>query len=84
VRFLRAVGAAFRFIRDPANRGEVTKAIVELTGSSDEIARQTLALYFEPDRGVIPKQGEDRPERSGAGDFVPGRGRRHQAAAAEP
>jgi ABC-type nitrate/sulfonate/bicarbonate transport system substrate-binding protein len=58
VRFLRAVGAAFRFIRDPANRGEMTKAIVELTGSSDEIARQTLALYFEPDRGVIPKQGE--------------------------
>jgi ABC-type nitrate/sulfonate/bicarbonate transport system substrate-binding protein len=58
VRFLRAVGAAFRFIRDPANRGEVTKAIVELTGSSDEIARQTLALYFEPDRGVMPKQGE--------------------------
>jgi hypothetical protein len=55
---LRAVGAAFRFIRDPANRGEMTKAIVELTGSSDEIARQTLALYFEPDRGVIPKQGE--------------------------
>jgi hypothetical protein len=29
-----------------------------LTGSTDEIARQTLALYFEPERGVLPKQGE--------------------------
>jgi acetate---CoA ligase (ADP-forming) len=25
-------------------------------GSSEEIARQILALYFEPDRGVFPKQ----------------------------
>ena len=48
----------FRFIHDPANRGEVATAIVELTGSSDQIARQTLALYFEPDRGVVPKQAE--------------------------
>ena len=23
-----------------------------------EIARQTMALCFEPDRGVVPKQGE--------------------------
>jgi hypothetical protein len=36
----------------------VTKAIVDLTGSSDQIARQTLALYFEPDRGVVPRQAE--------------------------
>jgi hypothetical protein len=28
------------------------------TGSSEEIAGQILALYFEPDRGVFPKQGE--------------------------
>jgi ABC-type nitrate/sulfonate/bicarbonate transport system substrate-binding protein len=58
VRFVRALAAAFRFIHDPANRGEVTKAIVDLTGSSDQIARQTLALYFEPDRGVVPRQAE--------------------------
>jgi ABC-type nitrate/sulfonate/bicarbonate transport system substrate-binding protein len=58
VRFVRALGSAFRFIRDPANRDEVTKAIVQLTGSSDDIARTTLALYFEPDRGVVPKQAE--------------------------
>ena len=58
VRFVRALGQAFRFIRDPANRDEVIKAMVELTGASEDIARQTLALYFEPDRGVMPKQAE--------------------------
>jgi NitT/TauT family transport system substrate-binding protein len=58
VRFLRALGQSFRFIRDRANRGEVIKAIVELTGSSEDIARQTLALYFEPDKGVMPRAAE--------------------------
>jgi hypothetical protein len=36
----------------------VVKTVVETTGSSEEIARQTLALYFEPNRGVVPKQDE--------------------------
>jgi ABC-type nitrate/sulfonate/bicarbonate transport system substrate-binding protein len=58
VRFVRALAAAFNFIRDPANREVVAKAIVELTGSSDAIARQTLALYFDPDRGVMPRRAE--------------------------
>ena len=58
VRFIRAMASAFGFIRDGANRGEVIKVMVELTGASDDIARQTLALYFEPDRGVLPKQAE--------------------------
>jgi ABC-type nitrate/sulfonate/bicarbonate transport system substrate-binding protein len=58
VRFVRALGSAFRFIHDGANRAEVIKAIVQLTGSSEAIARATLALYFEPDRGVMPKQAE--------------------------
>jgi hypothetical protein len=31
--------------------------MVAVTGSSEEIARRTLALYFEPDRGVMPRQG---------------------------
>ena len=58
VRFVRALAAAFRFIRDPANRDEVAKSIVELTGSTDDIARETLKLYFEPDRGVLPREAE--------------------------
>ena len=45
-------------MRQPANREEVVRIIVETTGSSEDIARQTLALYFEPERGVFPKEGE--------------------------
>lgn len=58
VRFLRAFSAAFRFIHAPANRDTVAKIIVEATGTSEENARAILALYFNPDRGVIPRAGE--------------------------
>jgi len=58
VRVVRALAGGFRFVRASTNRAEVIKAMMELTGSSEDIARQTLALYFEPDRGVVPKQGE--------------------------
>ena len=58
VRYVRGLAAAFRFMREPDNREEVVKIILDTTGSSEEIARQTLALYFEPERGVFPKQGE--------------------------
>jgi NitT/TauT family transport system substrate-binding protein len=58
VRFVRALAAAFQFIHDPANRDEVIRAIVEHTGSSVETARAVMALYFQPDKGVMPKQGE--------------------------
>jgi ABC-type nitrate/sulfonate/bicarbonate transport system substrate-binding protein len=56
--FLRGYAAALRFFRDPKERETVVKTITETTGVSDKIARATLALYFEPDRGVIPKAGE--------------------------
>src|SRR5436189_4936030 len=58
VRFVRTLAAAFRFLRDPVNRAEIITAIAQLTGSSKEIAQATLALYFEPDKGVLPKQAE--------------------------
>ena len=58
VRYVRALGLSFKFIRDPANRKAVVKTIVETTGSSEAIAEQTLALYFEPERKVLPRQGE--------------------------
>ncbi len=45
-------------MRDPATRAEVVRMAVDTTGSSEDIVRQTLALYFEPDRGVVPKQAE--------------------------
>jgi ABC-type nitrate/sulfonate/bicarbonate transport system substrate-binding protein len=58
VRFVRAAADAFRFIRAPENRSEVITAMVEQTGSSEEIARAVMTLYFEPDRGVMPQQAE--------------------------
>jgi ABC-type nitrate/sulfonate/bicarbonate transport system substrate-binding protein len=54
----RAFGATFRYLRDPANRDDVVNLIVETTGTTPEVARAVLALYYEPDRGVMPKQGE--------------------------
>jgi ABC-type nitrate/sulfonate/bicarbonate transport system substrate-binding protein len=58
VRYVRALAEAYRYMRAPANRDEIVRIVLETTGSSEDIARQTLALYFEPDRGVVPKQGE--------------------------
>jgi ABC-type nitrate/sulfonate/bicarbonate transport system substrate-binding protein len=57
-RYVRALGAAFQFIREPANRKAIVKIIVETTDSSTEVAEQTLKLFFEPERGVLPRQGE--------------------------
>ena len=58
VRYARALASAYRFMRDPASRDEVVRTVVDTTGSSEEIARQTLALYFDPNCGVVAKQGE--------------------------
>ena len=58
VDFVRALAAAYRYIRDPSNHDEVVRYIVDLTGSSENVARETLKLYFEPDRGVLPQQAE--------------------------
>jgi ABC-type nitrate/sulfonate/bicarbonate transport system substrate-binding protein len=58
VRYVRALSSAFRLIRDPAKRGDVLKTIVETTGFGEANAKLTLALYFEPERGTLPKLGE--------------------------
>jgi ABC-type nitrate/sulfonate/bicarbonate transport system substrate-binding protein len=58
VAFLRGFAASLKYFRDPARRDDVAKTIVAVSGVSDKIARQTLALYFQPDRGVIPRAGE--------------------------
>jgi ABC-type nitrate/sulfonate/bicarbonate transport system substrate-binding protein len=56
--FARAFGNAYKFMRDPANRAEVAQTIVEMTGAPPDVARSMLAFYYEPDRGVMPKQAE--------------------------
>jgi ABC-type nitrate/sulfonate/bicarbonate transport system substrate-binding protein len=58
VRYVRGLASAFRFMHDPKNRDEVVRIMIEATGSSEDIARQTLSLYFDPDRGVVPRQAE--------------------------
>ena len=58
VALARAYGATFRYLRDPANRAGVTQTVVEITGANEQVARAVLALYYEPDRGVMPKRGE--------------------------
>ena len=58
VRYLRGLAASFRFIRDPANRKTVVKTITESVDTPADIAERTLVLFFEPERGVMPKQGE--------------------------
>lgn len=57
-RFIRALASSYRFIRDPAQRGAVEGVIVAETGASAAIARKTLLLYLEPDRGVLPRAAE--------------------------
>jgi ABC-type nitrate/sulfonate/bicarbonate transport system substrate-binding protein len=58
VRYVRALSAAFSFIRDPANRGSVARAVMQSTSAPEAIAQRTLALFFEPERGVLPRRGE--------------------------
>ena len=55
---VRGLVQSFRFIHAAANRDAVAKAIVDTTGTSEQTARAILALYFEPERGVMPKAGE--------------------------
>jgi ABC-type nitrate/sulfonate/bicarbonate transport system substrate-binding protein len=56
--YTRALAAAFKFIRDPARRNDIVRTIVETTGFPEANAKLTLALYFEPERKVLPQRGE--------------------------
>jgi ABC-type nitrate/sulfonate/bicarbonate transport system substrate-binding protein len=57
-RYVRAMAAAFGFIREPENRDRVIRIIAATTGSSETIAARTLDLFFEPERGVLPRRAE--------------------------
>jgi NitT/TauT family transport system substrate-binding protein len=62
VRYVRALAAAFRFIRDPSHRDDVVTTIADTSGFDQGNARLTLDLYLDPDRGVLPRRGEINPE----------------------
>jgi ABC-type nitrate/sulfonate/bicarbonate transport system substrate-binding protein len=58
VRFAKAMGAAYEFMRDPANRAEVLSIAATSTGSTPDVTGEIYRLYYEPDRGVMPKHAE--------------------------
>jgi ABC-type nitrate/sulfonate/bicarbonate transport system substrate-binding protein len=58
VRYVRALAGAFEFIRDRGNADRVIQTVMQNAGASDAVARRTLALFFEPERGVLPRRGE--------------------------
>ncbi len=58
VRYVRAMADLFAFIRDPANRSKVVADIAATIGCSETIAAQTLDLFNEPGRDVLPRRGE--------------------------
>src|SRR3954454_12078269 len=58
VRYVRALSAAIAFIRDPSHRDRVVRTVMQSTNASETIAQQTLALFFDPERGVLPKRAE--------------------------
>ncbi|MGB6537792.1 MAG: ABC transporter substrate-binding protein [Xanthobacteraceae bacterium] len=58
VRFVRAMAASFQFIHDPQNRARVVTVIAETIGCSHAIAAQTLDLFLQPGRHVLPQRGE--------------------------
>lgn len=58
LRYVRALRDAFVFIRDPANRPELIALMAEAWNASEESAVGTLDLFFNPERHVLPMQGE--------------------------
>lgn len=57
-RYVRAIGDAYRFMNDPANRTDVVALIAEATHAPSDIAAEIYSFYFEPYRGIMPRRGE--------------------------
>lgn len=58
VRMVRGFAAAYQFINDPKNHGEVLNIVKDTLKISDETARQIFASYTQPDKNVLPRRGE--------------------------
>ena len=57
-RYVRSMRNSFRFIRDPQNRNRIAVLMKEWWGSSEETAFSTLDLFFQPEKNVLPFEGE--------------------------
>ena len=55
---MRGFAAAYRFINDAKNHGEVLNIVKESLKISDDTARQILRPHTEADKNVLPRQGE--------------------------
>jgi len=58
VRYVRAIGRAYQYMNDRANRVDVVALIAEATRAPLDIADEIYRFYFEPYRGIMPRQGE--------------------------
>ncbi|MDB5604680.1 MAG: ABC-type nitrate/sulfonate/bicarbonate transport system periplasmic component-like protein [Bradyrhizobium sp.] len=58
IRFARAIGEAYRFMADPANREEVIAMGITTTGAAPDVVAEMYKLYYEPYIGALPKHGE--------------------------
>ena len=55
MRYVRALGGAYRYMSDPVNKEDVIKLISDTTDAPPDIARKILTFYFEPYTGIMPK-----------------------------
>ena len=58
VRMVRGFAAAYRFMNDAKNFDEVRNIVKESLKISDDTTRQIFRPYTEPDKNVLPRQGE--------------------------
>ena len=58
IRYVRAIGNAYRYMNDPANRVDVVGLIAEATRAPRDIADEIYRFYFEPYRAIMPRGGE--------------------------
>ncbi|MGE5538721.1 MAG: ABC transporter substrate-binding protein [Gemmatimonas sp.] len=58
VRFARAFADTYRFMADAKNRETVASIMAETTNAPMDVAREILAFYYEPHRGVMPRSAE--------------------------
>ena len=58
VRYLRAEADAIRFINDPKNRGEVAKAIADITHVPPDLVNQLVTAYADPKLRILSPHGE--------------------------
>ena len=58
VRLVRGFASAYKFINDAKNHDEVRNIVKDSLKISDDTARQIFRPYTEPDKNVLPRQGE--------------------------